>query len=111
MINAEDYSRHAERSLEHLNRALDVVADAHEVEIVYQSNVLTVEVEEPFLSKIIVSPNSSALQIWISAQSTSFKLDWSNENQSFVLTDTNESLNQLLGRLIGEALGVEPFQL
>src|SRR5690606_13732868 len=90
---------------------LDPVAEAHDVEILYQGGVLTVEIEEPQPSKIIVSPNAPARQVWISAQSTSFKLDWNPERATFVLPATTESLDALLGRLIGEELGVGSIQL
>jgi CyaY protein len=111
MIGETEFSKQSERALETLNRTLDVVAENHDVEIMYQGGVLTLEIEEPVLSKIIVSPNSSARQIWISAQSTSFKLDWSAEGSAFVLASSGETLNGLLGRLIGEELGVDSIPL
>ncbi len=111
MINDDDFGRLSSASLEALNRGLDRVAEEHEVEILYQSGVLTLEIEEPVISKIVISPNSPARQVWISAQSTSFKLDWSAAKQEFVLPSTGETLNQLVGRLAGEELGVEPFAL
>jgi CyaY protein len=55
-----------------------------------------------------VSPNAPVRQIWISALSRSFKLDWSG--QAFVFT-TGETLDALLGRLIGEQLGIDPIKL
>ncbi len=90
---------------------MDSIADEHDVEILYQSGVLSLEIEEPALSKIIVSPNSSALQIWISAQSTSFKLDWSPADAAFIFPATGETLDTLIGRLVGEELGVGPIRL
>jgi CyaY protein len=48
-------------------------------------------------------------QIWISAQSRSFKLDWNGT--TFVLASTSEALDTLVGRLVGEQLGVEAFRL
>jgi iron donor protein CyaY len=106
-----DFDRTSEGTLERLNRALDVVAEEHEVEVLYQSGVLTLEVEEPIESKIVISPNSSAGQIWISAQSTSFKLDWSSDQNAFVFRATGEALDVLVGRLIAEELGVDPITL
>ena len=74
----------------------------------FQNGVLTIETEEPHPGKIVVSPNAPVRQIWISALSRSFKLSWSGD--AFVFT-TGESLNTLLGRLVGEQLGVGPFTL
>lgn len=111
MLNDDDFAKQSAEALEALNRGLDRVADEHEVEILYQSGVLTLEIEEPTISKIVISPNSPARQVWISAQSTSFKLDWSAGKEAFVLPSTGETLNQLVGRLAGEEVGVEPFAL
>src|ERR1051325_10599811 len=89
-----------------LNRALGVVAEEHDAEILYQNNVLSIEIEEPNPGKIVISPQAPTRQIWISAQSTSFKLDWSGS--AFAYRATGETLNRLVGRLIGEQLGVDP---
>ena len=111
MINDIEFARATETALESLNRALDVVADEHDVEILYQSGVLTLEIEEPIVSKIVISPNSPARQVWISAQLTSFKLDWSPDRNAFTLAATGEPLDTLIGRLVGEELGVDPIAL
>ena len=58
-----------------------------------------------------MSPNSPVRQIWISALSTSFKLDWSEKKNDFVLTKTGETIKQLVGRLINEQLGEEAIRL
>jgi CyaY protein len=44
-------------------------------------------------------------QIWISALSTSFKLDWDEAASAFLLPRTGEHLMALVDRLIGERLG------
>jgi iron donor protein CyaY len=111
VISETDFARESTDILETLNRRLDVVAEEHEVEILYQGGVLTLEVEEPITSKIVITPNSSAGQIWISAQSTSFKLDWKSDQKAFVLSKTGETLPVLVGRLVGEDLGVSPIPL
>ena len=111
MLTDADFTRTSDAALDTLNRAMDTVADDHDVEILFQSGVLSLEIEEPVSSKIIVSPNSPARQIWISAQSTSFKLDWSPDQSAFVLPTTGEPLDVLLGRLVGEELGIGPISL
>jgi CyaY protein len=92
-----------------LNRALDVVAEKYDAEVLLQNGVLSIEIEEPDPAKIVISPQAPTRQVWISAQSTSFKLDWSGS--AFVFPATGETLNQLVGRLIGENLGVAPIAL
>ena len=110
-MTATDFSRDSDAALEALNRKMDVLAEEHDTEVLYQSGVLTVEIEEPAPSKIVISPNSSAGQIWISAQSTSFKLDWLPDREEFSYPPTGESLNTLVGRLVGEELQIGPIQL
>lgn len=95
--------------LEKLNRALDVVAEKYDAEILLQNNVLSIETEDPHAGKIVISPQAPTRQVWISAQSTSFKLDWSGA--AFVFPPTGETLNRLIGRLIGEQLGVPSIEL
>ena len=92
-----------------LNRALDVVAEKYDAEILLQNGVLSIEIEESNPGKIVISPQAPTRQIWISAQSTSFKLDWSGS--AFVFPATGETLNHLVGRLVGEQLEVEPIAL
>jgi CyaY protein len=43
-------------------------------------------------------------QIWISALSTSFKLDWDEAARAFALPKTGEQLIPLVDRLIAEQL-------
>jgi CyaY protein len=110
-MDQEEFSRKSEAALGALNRRLDRLADEHDVEILWQGGVLTLEIEEPAPSKIVVSPNAPVAQIWISAQATSFKLGWDAGRNAFVLARTGEDLDGLLGRLIGEDLGVGPIEI
>jgi CyaY protein len=52
----------------------------------------------------VITPNTPVRQIWISALSTSFKLDWDDAASAFVLPRTGEHLMALVDRLIGEHL-------
>ena len=90
-----------------LHQALATASDNHDFEADY-GGALTIEFEDP-PAKFVVSPNSPVRQVWISAHSRSFKLDWSDS--AFVLKSTGETLNQLVGRLVGEQLGIPPVIL
>ena len=103
-LTETEFRSRCDAALDNLNRLLDVVAENYDAEVLFQNGVLTIEVEDPIPGKIVISPQSATRQIWISAQSTSFKLDWSGN--AFVLVPTGESLNQLVSRLVGEQLGV-----
>ena len=108
-LTEAEFRSQADAALDHLNRALGVVAEEHDAEVLLQNGVLTIEVDQPNPGKIVISPNSPVRQIWVSAQSRSFKLDWSGAK--FVLASTGETLATLIGRLAGEQLGVDAFEL
>ena len=72
-------------------------------EVEEQGGVLNVVFEEP-AGKFVITPNTPVRQIWISALSTSFKLDWDDAASAFVLPRTGEHLMALVDRLIGEHL-------
>src|ERR1041385_2252719 len=103
-LTQSEFRSRCDDAFDKLNRALGVVAEQYDVEILFQNNVLSIEIEDPNPGKIVISPQAPLRQIWISAQSTSFKLDWSVS--AFVFPATGEPLNELSGGLAGEQLGV-----
>src|SRR5215471_1298313 len=108
-LTESEFRSRCDEAFNKLNRALGVVAEQYDAEILLQNNVLSIEIEEPNPGKIVISPQTPTRQIWISAQSTSFKLDWSGSD--FVFPSTGETLNQLVGRLVGGQLGIGSIQL
>ena len=108
-LSETEFRTESERALERLNKSLGIVAEQHDAEVMYQNGVLTVEFEDPNPGKMVISPNAPVRQIWISAQSKSFKLDWNGSE--FLWPSTGETLSVLIGRLAGEQLGVESFKL
>src|SRR5262245_44823657 len=107
-LSEAEFRTHSDTALDRLNRSLGTVAEEYDVEVLLQNGVLTIEVDDPNPGNLVISPNSPVRQIWISAQSRSFKLDWSGTN--FVLGATDELLDNLVGRLIGEQLGAGPVK-
>src|SRR5437773_3443425 len=108
-LSESEFRSRCDDAFEKLNRALGVVAEEYDAEVLFQNNVLSIEIEDPNPGKMVISPQAPTRQIWISAQSTSFKLDWNGS--AFVLQSTGETLNRLVGRLVGEQLGVAPIAL
>jgi CyaY protein len=72
-------------------------------EVEEQNGVLNVVFEQP-PGKFVITPNTPVRQIWISALSTSFKLDWDASEDAFVLPRTGEHLMALVDRLIADYL-------
>ena len=52
-----------------------------------------------------MSPNAPVSQIWVSAHSKSFKLDWDPARGAFVLGGTGQSLAELMGDALGKQVG------
>lgn len=72
-------------------------------EVDEQAGVLNITFEEP-AGKFVITPNTPVRQIWISALSTSFKLEWDVTAAAFILPRTGEQLMTLVDRLIAEHL-------
>src|ERR1700722_11234227 len=99
MMDELEFRRRAEAAIEALKQhliALEESADAG-FEVEEQNGVLNVIFEEP-AGKFVITPNTPVRQIWISALSTSFKLDIDGEK--FVLPRTGEALTPLIERLM-----------
>jgi CyaY protein len=98
-----EFRRAAEGALDALKKHLITREEEDEAgfEVEEQGGVLNIVFEEP-PGKFVVTPNTPVRQIWISALSTSFKLDWDAASAAFVLPRTNERLIPLVDRLIDE---------
>ena|SRR5689334_3181733 len=105
-MDDQEFQRRADEELDLLYRRLLKAADHADFEADFNSGALAIEFEEP-PGKFVVSPNSPVRQIWVSAHSKSFKLDWNAERKAFVLPDTGESLTELIGSAISRQLGEE----
>ena len=105
MLDELEFRRQAEVALEKLKQHLIEREEEQEsgFEVEEQNGVLNVLFEEP-AGKFVITPNAPVRQIWISALSTSFKLDWDGPAAAFVLPRTSEALTPLVDRLIGEHL-------
>ena len=105
MIDEATFRRESERALESLKQALIAAEDASgSFEFEDNSGAMNILFEDGS-SKFVVTPNTPVRQIWISAQTTSFKLDWDEAAGAFVLPRTGEALMPLVQRLLREHLG------
>ena len=107
-MDEQEFRRRADAALEALKTALIAAEEEAGIEVEEQAGALHISFEEP-PARFVISPNAAARQIWISALSTSFKLDPAEDG--FVLAKTGESLKRLVARLIGEQTGGEPVTL
>jgi iron donor protein CyaY len=105
-----EFRRHADHSLESLKRSLLQAEESAEIEVEENAGALKIDFEDP-PGTFVISPNAPVKQIWISALSTSFKLDWSDAADDFILAKTGEKMKALLSRLINQQLGQEAVSL
>jgi len=99
-----DFSKHSDQSLTSLRQALIKAEESADFEVEDAGGAIHISFDDP-PAKFVISPNSAVHQIWISALSTSFKLDWSPDKNDFVLPKTGEALKPLVARLINEQTG------
>jgi iron donor protein CyaY len=104
MIDETTFRRESDRALEQLKQSLIAAEDAADdplFETEEKNGVLNVLFEDG-AAKFVFTPNTPVAQIWISAQSTSFKLEWDAERSAFALPKTGEDLRTLTERLLRE---------
>jgi len=109
MLDDASFRKHADSALDSLKKALILAEESSDMEVEDQSGALHISFEEG--ARFVISPNAPVKQIWISALSTSFKLDWSDAEHDFVLQKTGEKLKSLVSRLINQQLGQESVTL
>lgn len=93
----------AEAALQGLKRRLIEHGEEEQIafEVEQQNGVLNVHFDHPGAG-FVISTNTPLHQIWISAPSASFQLQWDSRMEEFILPRTGETLIVLVERLIGE---------
>jgi len=109
MMDENEFRKRFDAALQSLKQSLITAEESADMEVEDQAGALHVSFEDG--SRFVISPNTPVRQIWISALSTSFKLDWSDAANDFVLAKTGESLKPLVARLINQQLGEEAVTL
>jgi iron donor protein CyaY len=104
MLSEHDFQKKSDALFEELKKRLLHQGDIHDFDVEGQSGKLEIIFEEPDPARFVVSPNTPIREIWVSALSTSFKLLWSEERNSFVLPKTGEDLFAVMSRVISQHL-------
>ena len=105
-MDDQEFKKLADESLTELYKRLATASDDGEFEADFNSGALGIEFENP-PAKFVISPNAPVRQIWVSAHSKSYKLDWDSARHSFVLPGTSQSLTELIQDAIAKQLGEE----
>jgi iron-sulfur cluster assembly protein CyaY len=109
MMDENDFRKRSDQAFTALKQALITAEESADFEVEDQAGALHVSFDDG--GRFVISPNAPVRQIWISALSTSFKLDWSDADHDFVLQKTGEKLKPLVARLINQQLGVQAVSL
>ncbi len=103
-MDAQLFRNRADAALEDLYRRLTKASEEHGFEADFNSGAMAIEFEDP-PAKFVVSPNAPVHQIWVSAHSRSFKLEWEDGRGAFVLPATKQTLVEMMGEAVGQQLG------
>ncbi|MBW4037661.1 MAG: iron donor protein CyaY [Acidobacteria bacterium] len=103
MIDEITFRKESDQALEALKQALFRAEEEGSFEAEEKNGVLNVLFDDG-AAKFVFTPNTPVRQVWISALSTSYKLEWNAATHSFVLPRTSEDLLTLTERLLREQL-------
>jgi CyaY protein len=102
MLSDQEFQLHCDRTIESLYKALTAASNDHEFDPDMNNGALTVSFEDP-PARFVVSPQSPVRQIWVSAESRSFKFSW--DGSAFALPETGETLKEMMAGAISRRLG------
>jgi CyaY protein len=105
-MDDQEFKKLADDALHSLYKRLAAASDDAEFEADFNAGALGIEFENP-PAKFVISPNSPVRQIWVSAHSKSYKLDWDSVENAFVLSGTGQTLVELIQDAITKQLGEE----
>jgi iron donor protein CyaY len=103
MIDEATFRQESDTALDALEQALIRAEEK-------KNGVLNVLFEDG-AAKFVFTPNTPVRQVWISALSTSFKLEWNEAGHAFTLPKTGEDLRTLTERLLREQLSDDSITL
>jgi CyaY protein len=110
MIDEATFRRESDSALDALEQALIRAEEDGGFEAEKKNGVLNVLFEDG-AAKFVFTPNTPVRQVWISALSTSYKLEWNDTAQAFILPKTGENLMKLTERLLREQVGDDSITL
>ncbi len=104
-MDEHEFRKKCDAALTDLRKRLLELGDVHGFEVEGEGEKLELLFEESEETRFVISPNTAARQIWISALATSFKLGWSESASAFIHDKSGETLSQVMGRILTQQLG------
>lgn len=103
-MNESDFQKRVAETFKDLEDRVWPLADRFGFEVEAGGGMMTLEFETPAASKFVISPQTAARQIWVSALVGSYKFDWNDEIRSFVLDKTKEPFLTVISHLLSRQL-------
>ena len=101
-MSDQDFQVQCDRTMEDLYKALGEASNDYDFDPDMEEGALTISFEKP-PARFVVSPQAPVHQVWVSANSRSFKFGWNGT--AFVLPDTGETLKDMVAKAISGRLG------
>lgn len=104
-LSEKEFQEKADQTIRALEDAFAALGEQRDLDVEIEGGVLSVTFEEGEPGRFIISPNSSVRQLWVSARVASYKFDWSEAANDFLLAGSGEPIKQVMARLAQEQLG------
>ena len=105
-MNDAEFAERAEQALADLEERLNQASADMDMEVEAGEGTIKLHFDDPHPGTFVLSANPPAKQLWLSARTTSFKFNWSDPVNEFVHEKSGEPIDQALGRLISEQMGL-----
>lgn len=103
-MDESDFRKKLEETLKDFENRVWPLADQYGFEVDTGGGMVQLIFEDPAPSRFILSPQTPARQIWLSALVGSYKFDWDPQLGLFVLDKTREPFLGVLSRLLKQQL-------
>jgi len=103
MIEEHEFKKHAHETLTALQGDLVLAGDDYGFESSLHGGAITISFERP-PGKFTISPESGARQIKATLGARGYKLDWDIVENTFVHTETGQTLKEMVEQAISKHL-------
>jgi frataxin-like iron-binding protein CyaY len=103
MIEEHEFKKHSHEALSALQGDLVLAGDDYGFQSSLQGGAITISFDRP-PSKFTIVPDATTGQIKIAMGARGYKLDWDIVENTFVQTETGQSLKELVAQAISKHL-------
>lgn len=104
MTGVQDFRHHADETIVSLYRLLTAAAEDYGFDARLAGGAVTVKCRKS-AANLVITANPASHQILVSMGSKSYKLDWDIVEAAFILSETGQTLKEVVEQALGEQLG------